>query len=94
MPADRAKATFEDERVRTFLAVAAKEFGGTCALPAYAKTEAAATQRGAGDYGSSFYEISVPCPGKNGLATVEIRAEFATPLARPLDLVLSLTFRQ
>jgi hypothetical protein len=94
MPADRARATFEDERVKMFLAVAAREFGGVCAAPDTAKTEATATQRGGGDFSSAFYQIDIPCPGRNGLAAVQITAEFSPPRGQPLDLVLSLRFRQ
>lgn len=94
MPADRAKATFEDERVKAFLAVAARDFGGKCAIPDYAKTEAKLTQLGSGDFSSTFYEVTVPCPGKNGLAGVVITVEFSPPLGTPLDLALSLRYRR
>ncbi len=94
MPPERAQATFTDERVKTFLAVVAKEFGGTCTLPEYAKTEAKLTQIGSGDFSSSFYEIAIPCQGKEGLAGVQITAEFSPPLGTPLNLVLALRYQR
>lgn len=94
MPADRAKATFEDEGVKTFMSVVAKSFGGKCGIPEYTKTEAIVTQRGSGDFSSTFYEVTIPCPGNNGLAAVVITAEFSPPLGTPLDLVLSLRYRR
>ncbi len=94
MPAERAKATFEDERVKMFMSVVAKDFGGSCGLPDPSKTEAILTQRGGGDFSSSSYEVTIPCPGKNGLAAVKITAEFSPPEGTPLDLVLSLQYKQ
>jgi hypothetical protein len=94
MPAERAKATFEDARVKTFMSVVAKNFGGKCSIPDHTKTEARLTQIGSGDFSSSFYEVNLPCPGDNGLAGVQITVEFSPPLGRPLNLLLSLQYRQ
>jgi hypothetical protein len=94
MPAERAKAIFEDGSVRRFISVAANAFGGRCSIPDYAKTEAVITQRGSGDFSSTFYEVTIPCPGDNGLAALVITAEFSPPLGTPLDLVLSLRYRR
>lgn len=94
MPSERAKATFEDERVKLFLVVVKREFGGECSAPDYAKTEAKMTQTRGGDFSSSFYEISIPCAGKNGLAAVSITSEFVPLMERPLNLTLSLSFRR
>jgi hypothetical protein len=92
MPADRAQATFEDKRVKTFMSAVAQNFGGKCNLPNYAKTEAKLTQRGFGDFSSSIYELTVPCPGNDGLAEVQITVEFSPP-AGIVDLVLSLHYK-
>jgi hypothetical protein len=94
MPAERAKATFEDARVKTFMSVVAKNFGGKCSIPDHTKTEARLTQIGSGDFSSSFYEVNLPCPGDNGLTGVQITVEFSPPLGRPLNLLLSLQYRQ
>jgi hypothetical protein len=94
MPAERAKATFEDERVKTFMAVVAKDFGGKCSIPDYTKTKAKLIQRGGGDFSSSSYEVSIPCPGNRGLAAVQITVEFSPPLEEPLNLILSLQYRK
>ena len=88
MPAERAKATFEDRSVKAFMSVAAKDFGGRCRMPDPAGTQAITTQSGSGDFSSTFYEVTIPCPGDNGLAAVVITAEFSPPLGVPLDLVL------
>lgn len=94
MPAERAKAIFEDKSVKTFMSVVTKNFGGKCFIPDHAKTEAVTTRRGSGDFSSTFYEVTIPCPGANGLAAVMITAEFSPPLGTPLDLVLSLRYRR
>ena len=94
MPAERAKSTFEDERVKTFMSVVAKDFGGKCNLPDYTKTEAKLTQRGGGDFSSSSYEVSITCPGNKGLAAVQITVEFSPPLREPLNLILSLQYKK
>ena len=94
MPVEKAKATFEDERVKTFMSVVAKDFGGKCSIPDYTKTEAKLTQRGGGDFSSSSYEVTIPCPGTRGLATVQITVEFSPPLGEPLNLILSLQYRK
>ena len=94
MPAQRARATFEDERVKTFMSVVAMNFGGKCELPDYQKTQAAFTQNGSGDFSSSWYGIAIPCEGSNGLAAIRINAEFSPPLGTPLNLDLSLQYRK
>ena len=94
MPPERAKATFEDQRVKTFMSVVSKDFGGKCSVPEFTKTEAKLTQVGAGDFSSSFYELTIPCPGNNGLAAVQLTVEFSPPLGTPLNLVLSLQYRR
>ena len=88
MPAERAKATFEDPRVKTFLRVAKDDFGGSCTLPANENTEAKLRSSGSGDFSSSFYEVDIPCSGK--VASIHITAEFSPPLGTPLNLVLAL----
>lgn len=94
MPAQRAKATFEDERVKTFMSVVATNLGGRCELPEYQKTQAKLTQNGRGDFSSSRYDITVPCAGSNGLAAIRINVEFSPPLGTPLNLDLSLQYRK
>ncbi|NLT21992.1 MAG: hypothetical protein GXX82_02985 [Syntrophorhabdus sp.] len=94
MPAERAKAMFEDGSVRAFMSAVAKDFGGKCSIPDHTKTEAVITQRGSGDFSSTFYEVTIPCPGDNGLTVVVITAEFSPPLGTPLDLILSLRYRR
>ena len=94
MPSQRARATFEDERVKTFMSAVATNFGGKCDLPDYSNTQARLTQRGGGDFSSSFYDIAVPCAGSNGLAAIQINAEFSPPLGTPLNLDLSLRYRK
>jgi hypothetical protein len=93
MPAERVKATFEDARVKTFMSVVEKSFGGKCSIPDFTKTEATLTQIGSGDFSSSYYDIIIPCPGDNGLVGVQINVEFSPPLGSPLNLVLSLQYR-
>jgi hypothetical protein len=94
MPAERAKATFEDERVKTFMSVVAKDFGGKCSIPDYTKTEAKFTQRGGGDFSLSSYEVNISCPGNKGLAAVQITVEFSPGVGEPLNLILSLRYRK
>ena len=94
MPSARAKATFEDERVKTFVSIVATNFGGRCELPDYQKTEARLTQRGTGDFSSLLYDIAVPCTGINGLAAIQINVEFSPPLGTPLNLDMSLRYRK
>jgi|GEM_PF-3114498 len=94
MPAERAKAIFEDGSVKTFMSVVKKDLGGKCSIPDHTKTEAVITQRGSGDFSSTLYEVTIPCPGDNGLAAVVITAEFSPPLGTPLDLILSLRYRR
>jgi hypothetical protein len=94
MPAERARAIFEDVSVKTFMSVVAKDFGGKCSMPDHAKVQAVTTQRGSGDFSSTFYEVTVPCPGDNGLIAMVITAEFSPPLGTPLDLILSLRYRR
>jgi hypothetical protein len=94
MPAERAKAIFEDRSVKAFMSMAARDFGGKCSIPDHTKTEAVITQRGSGDFSSTFYEVTIPCPGGDGLAAVVITAEFSPPLGTPLDLILSLRYRR
>lgn len=94
MPAERAKAIFEDRSVTAFISTVGKDFGGKCSIPDHTKTEAVITQRGSGDSSSTFYEVTIPCPGDDGLAAVVITAEFSPPLGTPLDLILSLRYRR
>ena len=98
MPAERAKATFDDPRVRTFLTlVNSKELGGKCSPPDPGKTLAVLTPPPLGatpDFSSSVYEIRLPCPGNDGLSSVVIRAEFVTLIRKPMNLTLSLLYRQ
>lgn len=94
MPAERAKAVFEDKSVKTFMSMTARDFGGKCRFPDYARTEASTTQAGSGDFSSTFYEIVIPCPGVDGLSAVVITAEFSPPLGTPLDLALTLRYRR
>src|SRR5260370_25027276 len=85
MPGDRARATFEDVRVKTFMAlVNAKEVGGKCQAPDAAKTQAKLSPPrplppGApldvAGFASSYYDIEIPWPGNNGLKSVLIEAE-------------------
>lgn len=93
MPAERAKATFEDARVKLFMSAVAKDFGGKCSSPDYTKTPALLVEQGpGGDFSSSFYDLTISCPGNNGLAAVKIKVEFSPPLGTPLDLLLSLQY--
>lgn len=94
MPAERAKATLDDERVKTFMSVLEKDFDGKCSVPDYTQMNARLKQVGSGDFTSSFYEVSIPCTGKNGLAGIQITVEFSPPLGTPLNLLLSLQFKR
>jgi hypothetical protein len=98
MPAERAKATFEDSRVKKFLEFVSGDFGVTCPVPAYDKTKAVFnTPRTNGDFVSTFYEIRVSCSGTVGTGKageIGIRVEFAPPRGDPLNLTLSVYFRE
>ena len=98
MPAERAKATFEDSRVKKFLKFVTEDFGVTCPVPAYAKTEAVSnTPKRSGDFVSTFYEIRVNCSGTVGTGKAEaigIMVEFAPPRGTPLNLTLSVNFKE
>jgi hypothetical protein len=101
MPTERAKATFDDARVRTFMTfVNSKELGGKCSLPDPGKTLAVLTPPPplppgvTPDFSSSIYEIQLPCPGNDGLSSVGIRVEFVPLVEKPLNLTLSLLYRR
>ena len=101
MPTERAQATFSDTRVKTFMAlVNSKELGGKCNLPDPGKTLAKLIPPNpppgvsSPDFSSSFYEIEFPCPGNNGLSAVRMLVEFIPIKGEPLDLTLSLLYRQ
>lgn len=101
MPTERAKATFDDARVRTFMTfVNSKELGGKCSLPAPGNTLAVLTPPpplppgATPDFSSSIYEIQFPCPGNDGLSSVGIRVEFVPLVEKPLNLTLSLLYRR
>jgi hypothetical protein len=97
MPSDRAKAMFDDARVKRFISVVnAKEIGGSCSLPDPAKTQARIVSPPPPpsvppDFASTLYQIDLPCPGSNGLSAVVLVAEF-TGLAGPLNMTLSLQY--
>jgi hypothetical protein len=101
MPPERAQATFADVRVKTFMnLVTSNGVAGKCSIPDPNKTQARllpTTPQRPGvppDFSSSLYEIEIPCPGNNGLSAVRILAEFVPMRADPLNLTLSLLYRQ
>lgn len=101
MPAGRAKATFDDERVRTFMTFAnSKGLGGKCSRPDPGNTLAVLTPPPpplpgvTPDFSSSIYEIQLPCPGNDGLSSLSIRVEFVPIEEKPLNLTLSLLYRR
>lgn len=90
VPSDRAKAIFEDIRVKNFLSLAKDSFGVTCAVPDFEKVTATITQKGplAGvpDSIDLVYEFPVTCSGGS---TINIKTEFAPPLDTPLDMTVT-----
>lgn len=101
MPRERAQATFDDARVKTFMKlVASPEIGGSCSVPEASKVDARVIAPGAlppgvaPDFASTRYVITIPCKGNEGLASVSIDAEFVPLMRTPLNLTLSLHYRQ
>lgn len=101
MPRERAQATFDDPRVKAFMKlVTSPEIGGTCSLPDSTKVEARVIAPGpfppgvTPDFASTRYGVTIPCPGKEGLASVSIEAEFVPLMSGPLNLTMSLEYRK
>ena len=94
MPPERAKAMLDDERVKSFLSVVEKELSGKCQVLDAGNVMAKLNQKGSGDFSSSFYEVSIPCSGKDGLDALQITAEFSPPLGTPLNLLLAIHFKR
>lgn len=94
MSADRAKATFDDLRVVTFLRMVSENFGGGCVRPPCDHIEAKMTSNGAGDFSSTYYEFTIPCGDQlHGVTSVGITVEFSPPMSSPLNLTLSVTMK-
>ena len=84
--------------MKKFLKFLTEDIGATCAVPAYDKTKAVSdTPKRSGDFVSTFYEIRIHCSGAVGTGkadAISIMVEFAPPRGTPLNLTLSVHFRE
>lgn len=103
LPPWRATALWQDSRWRTFEAVVLAAFEGCCERPPVEETWVKVTPPApvspaaaphSADFASDHAELRLSCRGRDGLVAVQVRAEFVRMSDKPLDLSLTLVFKQ
>lgn len=96
MPSGRAQATLDDARFQSFYKNMSATFGGECELPAANAVDAVVKRVGKGDFASQYYTFKIVCNRalETGFKGITVTAEFSTLVPVPLNLDLTVNFKQ